>query len=146
VNTKLLTEDNSKLNQIVRELNRVMIEDGKFQEITNKLTSTIETLQNTTESFDETTSKLNDWVKTEKNFKEAAQILITKLEEFRDFNGDVWEKYRKEMTKAVTIVKETSTRLGEDLENVNAEFYERLNDTLQNLDQCIQRFVPTNRR
>jgi len=146
VNTKALTEDNSKLNQIVRELNRVMIEDGKFQEITTKLVSTIETLENTTESFDETTSKLNDWVKTEKNFKEAALILITKLEEFRDLNGDVWEKYRNEMTKAVTIVKETSTRLGEDLENINAEFYERLNETLQNLDQCIQRFVPTNRR
>jgi len=146
VNTKALTEDNSKLSQIVKELNRVMIEDGKFQEITTKLVSTIETLENTTESFDETTSKLNDWVKTEKNFKEAALILITKLEEFRDLNGDVWEKYRNEMTKAVTIVKETSTRLGEDLENINAEFYERLNETLQNLDQCIQRFVPTNGR
>lgn len=144
-NTKSLTDDDSKLSQLVVELKRVMIEDGKFQEITNKLTKTIETLASTTESFDETTSKLNDWVKTEKNFKEAAQILIAKLEEFRDFNGDVWDKYRKEMTKAVSIVKETSTRLGEDLDNINAEFYERLNDTLHNLDQCIQRFIPTNR-
>ena len=145
-NTKALTDDESKLSQIVKELKRVMIEDGKFQEITSKLTKTIERLENTTESFDETTSKLNEWVKTEKNFKEAAQILITKLEEFRDFNGDVWDKYRNEMKKAVSIVKETSTKLGADLENVNAEFYERLNDTLSNLDQCIQRFVPTNRK
>jgi len=145
-NTKSLTDDDSKLSQLVAELKRVMIEDGKFQEITNKLTKTIETLESTTESFDETTSKLNEWVKTEKNFKEAAQILITKLEEFRDFNGDVWDKYRKEMNKAVSIVKETSTRLGGDLENINSEFYERLNDTLTNLDQCIQRFIPTNRR
>lgn len=145
-NTKTLTDDDSKLSQLVAELKRVMIEDGKFQEITNKLTNTIEILGNTAESFDETTSKLNEWVKTEKNFKEAAQILITKLEEFRDFNGDVWDKYRKEMNKAVSIVKETSTRLGGDLENINSEFYERLNDTLTNLDQCIQRFVPTNRR
>lgn len=145
-NTRDLTAEDSKLSQIVKELKRVMIEDGKFQEITNKLTATITTLENTTESFDETTLKLNDWVKTEKNFKEAAQIIISKLEEFRDFNGDVWDKYRKEMTKAVSIVKETSSRLGADLENINAEFYERLNDTLQNLDQCIQRFVPANRR
>jgi len=145
-NTKSLTDDDSKLSQLVAELKRVMIEDGKFQEITDKLTNTIETLENTAESFDETTSKLNEWVKTEKNFKEAAQILITKLEEFRDFNGDVWDKYRKEMNKAVSIVKETSTRLGGDLENINSEFYERLNDTLTNLDQCIQRFVPTNNR
>lgn len=145
-NTKDLTAEDSKLSQIVKELKRVMIEDGKFQEITNKLTATITTLENTTESFDETTSKLNEWVKTEKNFKEAAQILISKLEEFRDFNGDVWDRYRKEMSKSVSIVKETSSKLGADLENINAEFYERLNDTLQNLDQCIQRFLPPNRR
>ncbi len=145
-NTKSLTDDDSKLSQLVDELRRVMIEDGKFQEIANKLTNTIETLESTTESFDETTSKLNEWVKTEKNFKEAAQILITKLEEFRDFNGDVWDKYRKEMNKAVSIVKETSTRLGGDLENINSEFYERLNETLENLDQCIQRFGQTNSR
>lgn len=145
-NTKSLTDDDSKLHMIVDQLNKVMIEDGKFQEITNKLTTTIETLEKTAESFDETTSKLNDWVRTEKNFKESAQILISKLDEFRDFNGDVWDKYRKEMTKSVSIIKETSTRLSEDLDNINAEFYERLNDTLQNLDQCIQRFVPTNRR
>jgi chromosome segregation ATPase len=145
-NTKSLTDDDSKLSQLVDELRRVMIEDGKFQEITNNLTTTIETLESTTISFDETTSKLNEWVKTEKNFKEAALILIAKLEEFRDFNGDVWDKYRKEMNKAVSIVKETSTRLGGDLENINSEFYERLNDTLTNLDQCIQRFIPTNRR
>ena len=145
-NTKSLTDDDSKLGQIVNELKRVMIEDGKFQEITNKLTTTIETLSNTTESFDETTKKLNDWVKTEKKFKEAAQILIIKLEEFRDLNGDVWEKYRKEMSKAVSIVKDTSTRLGEDLDNINSEFYERLNVTLTNLDQCIQRFVPANNK
>jgi hypothetical protein len=146
INTKSLIDDEGKLGQIVSELKRVMIEDGKFQEITNKLTTTIETLSNTTDSFDETTKKLNDWVKTEKNFKEAAMILITKLEEFRDLNGDVWEKYRKEMTLAVSIVKDTSTRLGEDLDNINSEFYGRLNDTLTNLDQCIQRFVPTNNR
>ncbi|HCW09371.1 MAG TPA: hypothetical protein DGG95_18605 [Cytophagales bacterium] len=145
-NTKSLTADDSKLSQIVQELRKVMIDDIKFQEITNKLTATIETLGKTTESFDETTSKLNDWVRNEKNFKEAAQILISKLEEFRDLNGDVWNKYRQEMSKAVSIVRETSERLGKDLDNINAEFYERLNSTLQNLDQCIQRLVPTNNR
>ena len=145
-NTKVLTGENSILSQLINELKKVMIEDSKFQEITNKLSITIETLENTTERFEETTSKLNDWVKTEKNFKEAAQILINKLEEFRDFNGEVWDNFRKEMSKAVSIIKETSTRLGGDLENINSEFYERLNDTLVNLDQCIQRFIPTNKR
>ena len=110
INTKTLTEEDGKLGQIVKELKKVMIDDRKFQDITNKITAIVETLSRSTESFDETTKKLNDWVKTEKNFKEAAQILITKLEEFKDFNGDVWEKYRKEISKAGSIVKDTSTR------------------------------------
>lgn len=145
-NTKTLTSEDGKLSQLVVTLNKVMIDDKKFKDITAMLINTVQILSKTTDSFDETTSKLNDWVKTEKNFKEAAVILISKLEEFRDFNGDVWDTYRKEMTKAVTIVKDTSKRLGEDLDNVNAEFYTRLNDTLNNLDQCIQRFIPTNRK
>lgn len=144
-NTQELTASDSKLNQIVQELRKIMIDDGKFQEITNKLTNTIETLENTTESFDKTTSKLNDWVKTEKNFKESALILINKLEEFRDLNSNVWDNYRKEMTDAVSIIRNSSERLGIDLDNINSEFYERLNSTLQNLDECIQRFVPLNR-
>ena len=123
-----------------------MVDDTKFQDITSKLSKTVEVLKKTTDSFDETTSKLNDWVKTERNFKEAADILIVKLEEFRDLNGDVWTKYRTEMKKAVSIIKETSTTLNEDLGKINGEFYERLNDTLNNLDQCIQRFIPSNSR
>lgn len=145
-NTKSLTDDDSKLNNLIQQLNKVMIEDGKFQEITNKLTTTIETLEKTTESFDETTSKLNDWVKTEKNFKEAAQILISKLEEFRDFKSDVWKNYRSEMQGAVDTIQKASKTISNDLDNINAEFYTRLNSTLQNLDECIQRFVPVNRR
>jgi chromosome segregation ATPase len=145
-NTKSLTDDDSKLNIIIRQLNKVMIEDGKFQDITDKLTATIETLGKTTDSFDETTSKLNDWVKTEKNFKESAQILIAKLEEFRDFKSDVWNNYRAEMQSAVNSIQKASKTISNDLDNINAEFYTRLNSTLQNLDECIQRFVPTNNR
>ena len=147
VNTKSLTDDNSKINQLVMELQKVMIDDKKFQEIIKNLTATIDTLSTTTDSFEETTNKLNDWVKTEKNFKESAKILIAKLDEFKDMNSDVWKRYREEMSSAVSIVKNTSKSLSDDLGNINAEFYERLNDTLNNLDQCIQRFiVQPNRR
>lgn len=144
LNTQSLTSDEGKLNQIVQQLNKVMIDDTKFQEITTKLTATINTLENTTESFDKTTSKLNDWVVTEKNFKESALILISKLEEFKDFNSDVWHNYRNEMTNAVSVIQKASSSISSDLDNINAEFIDSLNNTLQNLDLCIQRFIPTN--
>lgn len=144
LNSKSLIDDNSKLVNLVETLEKVMISDNKFIEITNNLVSTIDTLKETTDSFEETTNKLNDWVRTERNFKDSADILIVKLEEFRDLNSDVWKKYREEMSSAVSIIKKTSVSLGEDLTNINNEFYERLNDTLNNLDLCIQRFLPSN--
>lgn len=143
-NSKSLIDDNSKLVNLVETLEKVMISDNKFSEITNNLVSTIGTLKETTDSFEETTNKLNDWVRTERNFKDSADILIVKLEEFRDLNSDVWKRYREEMSGAVSIIKKTSLSLGEDLTNINNEFYERLNDTLNNLDLCIQRFLPSN--
>ncbi len=143
-NAKSLVADNSKLVQLIDTLDKVMISDNKFSAITSNLVATIDTLKETTESFDETTNKLNEWVRTERNFKDSADILIVKLEEFRDMNSDVWKKYREEMANAVGIIKTTSTSLGEDLTNINNEFYDRLSETLTNLDLCIQRFIPAN--
>jgi hypothetical protein len=45
------------------------------------------------------------------------------------------------MSQAVSIVKQASQSLNSDLEGINQEFYERLNNTLANLDACIQRFM-----
>jgi hypothetical protein len=145
-NTKVLTEEGGKLSQLVYQLQKVMIDDTKFEEIVNKIHSTVDTLQNTTNEFEGTTDKLNRWIRDERNFKEGAQIIITKLEEFRDLNGGVWDSYREELNKSIGIIKGTSERLGNDLDNINAEFYERLNDTFTNLDLLIQRFIPSGQK
>ncbi|MFD3393064.1 MotA/TolQ/ExbB proton channel family protein [Aquirufa sp. OSTEICH-129V] len=145
-NTKILTDEGGKLSQLVTQLQKVMIDDTKFEEIVSKIHSTVDTLQNTTNEFEATTDKLNRWIRDERNFKEGAQIIINKLEEFRDLNGGVWDSYREELTKSIGIIKGTSERLGNDLDNINAEFYERLNDTFTNLDLLIQRFIPTGQK
>lgn len=145
-NTKILTDEGGKLSQLVTQLQKVMIDDTKFEEIVNKIHATVDTLQNTTNEFKGTTDKLNRWIRDERNFKEGAQIIITKLEEFRDLNGGVWDSYREELTKSLDIIKGTSERLGNDLDNINAEFYERLNDTFTNLDLLIQRFIPSGQK
>ena len=146
MNSKALIDDNSKLVNLVETLEKVMITDNKFSEIINNLVSTIDTLKETTDSFDETTNRLNDWVRTERNFKDSADILIIKLEEFRDLNSDVWSKYRKEMEAAVSIIEKTSLTISKDISKIDEEFYDRLSNTLENLDMCIQRFVPSNNK
>jgi predicted nuclease with TOPRIM domain len=130
----------------VKQLQKVMIDDTKFEEIIGNIHNTVNTLQRTTNEFEVTTDKLNRWIRDEKNFKEGAQIIINKLEEFKDLNGGVWESYRKELSNSIGIIKGTSERLGNDLDNINAEFYTRLNDTFTNLDLLIQRFIPTAQR
>jgi hypothetical protein len=43
--------------------------------------------------------------------------------------------------KEFRFIEKASKRLSSDVENINEEFYERLNDTLQNLDTLIQRII-----
>lgn len=141
--TESLTNDNGKLSLMIKELSKILIEDGKFQEVTSKLLSTVETLNKTTDSFDETTNKLNGWVRTQMSFNDKAEVLIKQLEEFKNLNGEVWDKYRLKMEESVNIISKASKSLSGDLNNINQQFVESLNTTLTSLDECIQRIVTT---
>ena len=136
-NTQLLVSDESKLNEIVQQLSKVMIDDDKFSSITNKLTQTVELVESSTRLYEETSSKLNKWVVNEYEFKQGVERLINNLEEFKDFNSGVWESYRKEMQESVNIIKNTSNSLNENVQTINEEFYERLSNTFENLDNLF---------
>lgn len=143
-NTTKLTDENSHLTKLIEELQKVMIDDTKFQEIVGKLTITIDTLKENTEAFAETTNKLNNWVRNQMNFSDSVAKLLTRLEgieKIKDINEVFWENTKRQLNEGVGIIEKASKRLSNDLENINAEFYERLNDTLQNLDTLIQRII-----
>lgn len=141
IKTEGLTNDNGKLGLMIRELSKILIEDGKFQDVTSKLLSTVETLNKTTDSFDETTNKLNGWVRTQMTFNDKAEVLIKQLDDFKNLNGEVWDKYRAKMEESVGIISKASKSLSSDLNNINQQFIESLNTTLTSLDECIQRIV-----
>jgi uncharacterized phage infection (PIP) family protein YhgE len=148
-NTSRLTDENSHLTKLIEELQKVMINDTKFQEIVGKLTSTVDTLKENTEAFDETTNKLNNWVRNQMNFSDSVAKLLKRLEEIekiKDINEVFWANTKKQLNEGVSIIEKASKRLADDLENINAEFYERLNDTLQNLDTLIQRIIANYKR
>jgi len=143
-NTNQLTNENSHLTKLIEELQKVMIEDTKYQKIVEKLTGTIDTLKENTEAFDETTNKLNDWVRNQMNFSDSVAKLLTRLEEIdkiKDINEMFWNNTKAQLNEGVSVIEKSSKQLSNDLENINAEFYERLNDTLQNLDTLIQRII-----
>jgi len=143
-NTKSLTNDNSHLVKLIQELQKVMIDDTKFTQITDKIADTVSTLKENTETFDETTNKLNEWVKNQMNFSDSVAVLLSRLEEIdkiKDINEVFWNDTKKGLNQAVAIIENASTRLRNDLDNINQQFYDQLNDTFQNLDTLIQRTI-----
>lgn len=148
-NTKKLTNENSHLITLIKELERVMVNDKQFTDIVNKLTSTINTLDNNTKAFDQTTEKLNNWVKNQMKFSDSVSKLLVRLEQverIKDINEVFWNNTKKQLNEGVSIIQKSSKTLSSDLENINAEFYERLNSTLQSLDTLIQRIISNYRR
>ncbi len=143
-NTEKLTSENSHLSNLIQELQKVMIEDTKYQEIVSKLTYTIETLKENTETFDETTNKLNEWILKEHNFKQSVDILITRLEEIeriKDINGEFWSQTKEQLNEGVSLIANATRELRNNLDNISEEFTEQLNQTLTSLDELIQRLV-----
>ena len=143
-NTTKLTNDNSHLSELIQELQKVMIDDKKFQEIVGKLTGTIDILKENTETFDETTNRLNDWILNEKSFKQSVDILITRLEEvekIKDINGEFWNNTKAQLEEGVSLISNSSKELRNNLDGISEEFTEQLNQTLTSLDELIQRLV-----
>jgi biopolymer transport protein ExbB/TolQ len=143
-NTEKLTNDNSHLSNLIQELQKVMIEDTKYQQIVDKLTNTIETLKQNTETFDETTNKLNNWIIKEHNFKQSVDILISRLEEIeriKDINGEFWNQTRIQLNEGVSVISNATRELRGNLDTISEEFTEQLNQTLTSLDELIQRLA-----
>ena len=63
------------------------------------------------------------------------------IDRIKDINEVFWENTKKQLNEGVSVIEKASKRLSSDVENINEEFYERLNDTLQNLDTLIQRII-----
>lgn len=143
-NIKILVSEGGKLQQIVSALNRVMIEDEKFIQITSNLTSSSELSKQNMEAFKESTDNLNEWVRKQRNFVEGVQTLISKLEEIsklKDYSAEFWRGQKQGMEESLSALKQGSQVLNSQLTSLDQKFYNRLSATLAELDTCIQAMV-----
>lgn len=142
--TKALTGEGSKLQRLINELQKVMIDDKKFTEITGKLESTVSLTKSNMTAFDETTHKLNEWVKKQRDFNNGVQVLIAKLDELnkiRDYDEQFWRDTKQGMNEGVGIIKEGTKQLNSQLTDLDRRFYTRLSSTLSELDKCIAAMI-----
>jgi hypothetical protein len=149
--TTSLVSEGGKLRQIVDALNKVIVEDERFLEVTKSLQETANLSKDNMEKFDKSTNALNDWVRKQRHFVEGVQALIKKLEDLdkiRDYNEQFWSSTKKTMEQGVSIISNGTQELNKQLKSIDQQFYSRLSATLAELDNCISTMVDSvnNRR
>jgi hypothetical protein len=136
-NTKSLTDNNSILQQMITELQKVMIEDKKFTELANKL-------QLATNNIENSSTQLADYMKKEKGFQESINQLLDKLkeiEQIKDINSKFWKDIETRMNDGVNIIAKSNDKLSKDVEKLDSEFKKRLSESFMSLDKVLQAMV-----
>lgn len=142
--TKALVGDGGKLQQLIAALNKVILENQSYIEVTKKLQETAELTKDNMVKFDDSTNKLNDWVRKQRNFVDGVQMLIAKLEEIekiKDYGGEFWKETKSKMEEGVGIIRNGSKEIESQISGLDQHFYQRLSATLAQLDVCIQAMV-----
>lgn len=142
--TQRLISRGGTLSQLVEALKSVMIDDAKFTQITHNLSDTVALTRQNMQSFDDTTTKLNEWVRKQRDFNEGVRILIAKLDELnkiRDYGQQFWSDTKRNMEEGISIIKQGSKSLNEQIIGIDERFYARLSTTLNELDSCISAMV-----
>ena len=142
--TKQLVSEGGKLHQIIEALNKVIVEDEKFIQVSTKLQETATLTQSNMETFDTSTKALNDWVKKQRNFVDGVVLLIQKLEEIskiKDYGEQFWNETKQKMEEGVGIIANGTNSLNTQITGLNQQFYQRLSTTLAQLDSCIQAMI-----
>lgn len=146
--TKLLVSDGGKLKQIVEALNKVLVDDVRFIEISTKLADTAALTKENMQQFDESTKTLNEWVKKQRNFVDGVNLLIQKLDEINkinDYSKEFWKETKKGLNEAVGMIRGSVNSLNEEISTLDEHFYQRLSATLSELDTCMQAMINSRR-
>lgn len=142
--TQSLAGSGSKLQTIINALNAVIVEDEKFKEITANLSDSAHLNRQSMVEFKDAQSTLNQWLMRQRDFVEAVQALMAQLQDIskiNDYAETFWKQTRSGMNDSVAILKNGSQTMQNQIDIINAAFYERINDTLAQLDNCIQKMV-----
>ena len=142
--TQELIGEEGELTKLINNLKTVMIDDENFVTISNNITTASVNLKQNSTEWQSSLSNLKTWVESQKGLNEKVSTLIMKLDELnkqRDYNEEFWKTTRKGMQDASSIIGNASSKLKNDLEYLDEQFYQRLNTTLSNLDDCIEGFM-----
>jgi hypothetical protein len=146
--TKRLLTDGGKLHQIVLGLEQVMSKDKDFVATAKAMKDAAEANARNVAEYQTYTQNLNKWVDKQKNFADSVNDLIKKLEELdklRDYSNDFWAEAKKNLMDAQKRLHDSAQFLQGEIQTLDQHFYNRLSETLSQLDVCIQAMVNKNK-
>ncbi|MBL1213687.1 MAG: hypothetical protein HND52_10055 [Ignavibacteriae bacterium] len=151
-----MVNEDSILRKLIDELNAVMIEDRKFQEIINKVEENIQGLRENTDilkdssrNVSEASGSLVEYINKEEAFSTGVEKLINRLkeiEDIKDLNGKFWDDIERNMKHGVDILSEGNEQLLKDIEKLDDQFNNRMNQSFINLDKVLQAMVTEHHR
>lgn len=134
--TANLVSQEGKLQSIVTALNEVMVNDEKFKEITNNLSSTADLTKANTQQMKAFSDDLTVWVNKQKEFKSEIDKLINKIEEINkinDYSEKFWQNTKNGFDDGIKIISDNNTKLFE-------QFKEHTNQQHKQLDESAKQF------
>ena len=146
--TKLLLSDGGKLHQIVLGLEQVMSKDKDFVATATAMKAAAEANARNIAEYQAYTQNLNKWVDKQRNFADSVNDLIKKLEDLdklRDYSNDFWAEAKKNLMDAQKRLHDSAQFLQGEIQTLDQHFYNRLSETLSQLDVCIQAMVNKNK-
>ncbi len=138
--TRTLTEEGGKLQQLIALLQQVMIDDNRFIEMTVNLEKSAELNKDSMLSLTNSTNSLQQWIERQKDLANHVAVLTAKLDELnkiRDYGEEFWGATKKSLNEGVGIIKTGSQELNAQIKELDKQFYVRLSATLAELDKCI---------
>ena len=145
--TSDLVKDDGKLMAIVKELETVLLGDNQLKAIFDKSEISIDKINAAADNFDKGLKKVEG---IQKNLHKTNESLVTvtnelqQLSELKDINGAYWKDVETKMNEGVSILKQGSSLISNDLDTINREFKGNLNETFQNLDKLIKFYITNN--
>lgn len=143
--TSKLVSTEGKLAELVSQTDRLLGQGGALVSTATKIESTSSQMQLQQEQMTELSSELNAWSRQFKGMEKTTITLINSIDEFKDFNSNVWKNYREEMEQAVAIIRNNSSQMNEDLDKalkeVNYMYTNQLRQIFSEFDRIIVSIV-----
>jgi len=142
--TGKLTEENGRLQNLIKELEKVFIEENQITKLIDNANQSVEKMNIATNNFTDGMDKVSDIQNQIFRTSESMTVVHSELQKIADFknvNGAYWEDVKLKLNEGVSILNNASKRFGEDLENIDETFKSNLDETFSSLDKLIQHYI-----